>query len=73
MNPYDKLRQDELQKEKENALKRSSLEKQLHKIELRQQELRSVALTALDPAFVRRQLDKCDEEKKQITRMLADL
>ena len=73
MDVYERLRQEKLQKEKENAMKRSSLEKQLHKVELRQQELRGVALTALDPAFVRRQLDKCEEEKKQITRMLADL
>lgn len=73
MNPYDKLRQDELQKEKENAIKRSSLEKKLQKLENQQKELRKVALTALDPAFVRRQLDKCEEEKTQITRMLSDL
>lgn len=73
MNPYDKLRQDELQKEKENAIKRSSLEKKLQKLEAQQKELRKVALTALDPAFVRRQLDKCEEEKTQITRMLSDL
>jgi hypothetical protein len=73
MNPYDKLRQDELQKEKENAIKRSSLEKKLLKLENQQKELRKVALTALDPAFVRRQLDKCEEEKRQITRMLSDL
>lgn len=73
MNPYDKLKQDELQKEKENAIKRSSLEKKLQKLENQQKELRKVALTALDPAFVRRQLDKCEEEKRQITRMLSDL
>lgn len=73
MNPYDKLRQDQLQKEKENAIKRSSLEKKLVKLEAQQKELRKVALTALDPAFVRRQLDKCEEEKRQITRMLSDL
>ena len=73
MNPYDKLRQDEMQKEKEKEMKRSSLEKKLLKLENQQKELRKVALTALDPAFVRRQLDKCEEEKKQITRMLSDL
>lgn len=73
MNPYDKLRQDQLQKEKENAIKRSSLEKKLVKLEAQQKELRKVALTSLDPAFVRRQLDKCEEEKRQITRILSDL
>lgn len=73
MNPYDKLRQDELQKKKEKEMKRNSLEKKLLKLENQQKELRKVALTALDPAFVRRQLDKCEEEKKQITRMLSDL
>lgn len=73
MNPYDKLRQDELQQKKEKEMKRNSLEKKLLKLENQQKELRKVALTALDPAFVRRQLDKCEEEKKQITRMLSDL
>lgn len=73
MNIHERLRTEQQQKEKEKELKRSSLEKQLKKLELRQKDLRSVALTALDPAFVRRQLDKCEEEKKQINQLLADL
>lgn len=73
MNVHEKLKQDQLQHEKEKELKRTSLEKKLLKLEAQQKELRAVALNALDPAFVRRQLDKCDEEKKKITRLLADL
>lgn len=73
MDFYEKLRAEQLQNEKEKQLKRSSLEKQLHKLETRQKELRGVALTALDPAFVRRQLDKCEEEIKQINQVLSSL
>ena len=73
MDIYNKLREERLQKEKESLLKKNSLEKQLKKLEARQEELRKVALTALDPAFVRRQLDKCEAEKKQINQLLSDL
>lgn len=73
MNIHERLRQDQLQQEKEKALKRTSLEKKLHKLEAQQKELRTAALNSLDPAFVRRQLDRCEEEKKRITRLLADL
>lgn len=73
MDIYNKLREEKLQKEKENELKKESLEKQLKKIELKQKELRAIILTALDPAFVRRQLDKCEAEKKQINQLLSNL
>jgi len=71
MNIHERLRSEEEQRQKERELKTKSLEKQLKMWEARQKELRSVGVAALDPAFVRRQLDKCSEEIKRINELLA--
>lgn len=73
MNIYEKLRTEQQQKDKEREMKRTSLEKKLNKIEARQKELRGIVLNSLDPAFVRRELDKCEAEKKQINQLLSNL
>lgn len=73
MNPYEQLAKDRAEKEKEKQAKTLSLEKQLKQWEARQKELRAVALTALDPAFVRRQLDRCSEEIKRINQILSTM
>ena len=73
MNIYERLRSEEEQKRREKELKKASLEKQLKSLETQQKELRNVSATSLDPAFVRRRLDKCSEEITRINRILADL
>lgn len=66
MNPHEKLAKEKADKEK-------SLNKQLKVVEARIKELRNVALTTLDPAFVRRNLDKYTAERKRITDLLSKI
>lgn len=73
MDFYEKLAQERRQKEQEKKLKTASLEKQLKMWQARQDELRKVGSAAIDPAFVRRQLDKCDEEIAKINRIISTL
>lgn len=73
MNPYEQMKKDKAAEDKEKMAKTLSLEKQLKQWQARQKELRGVALTALDPAFVRRQLDKCDKEITKINQILSTI
>ena len=63
--------QKKLDEEKE--FKRHSLEKQYHQWETRRAELRKVSLTALDPAFVRRNIDKCSAEMERISKLIESI
>lgn len=53
--------------------KTKSLERQLKVWEARLKELRGVSGTALDPAFVRRQATKCQEEIKRINDIISSI
>lgn len=73
MDVHNKLKQEAEQKQKEKEAKTKSLEKQLKMWEARLKELRNVGSSALDPAFVRRQADKCSEEITRINRIISTL
>lgn len=70
---YNKILEERRQKEMEKKAKQSSLERQLKMWKTRQAELRNVALTALDPEFVKKQLAKCDSEIEKINRIISTL
>ena len=73
MNPYEVIAKEREAKERAKADKIVSLERQLKVWKTRQKELRYAYSNALDPEFVRRQLDKCDNEIKKINDMLSVL
>lgn len=73
MDVYQKLNEEAKQKAKEKEAKQLTLEKQLKVWKARQAELRKVGPSAIDPAFVRRQLDKCDKEIERINQVLNSL
>ena len=73
MDVYRKLNEEAQQKAKEKEAKQLSLEKQLKVWKARQAELRKVGPSAIDPAFVRRQLDKCDKEIERLNQILNSL
>lgn len=73
MNIHEYLNNEQLQKQREKDLKKASLEKQLKMWQNRQSELRQFGSTAIDPAFVRRQLDKCEKEITKINQIISTL
>ena len=58
MNIHDTLRYREEQLQKEKEAKKANLEKQLNMWTKRRDELRKVGPSAIDPAFIRRSIDK---------------
>jgi len=73
MNIHEYLNNEQLQKQREKDLKKASLEKQLKMWQTRQTELRQFGSTAIDTAFVRRQLDKCEKEITKINQIISTL
>ncbi len=73
MNPYEKIAAEKQLREEENKARILSLEKQLKVWQERQKELRQNYVSALDKAFVRRNLDKCDKEIQKINEVLAKI
>lgn len=73
MNIHERLQNEEAQKAREKDLKQASLEKQYKMWEKRRNELRKIGPSAIDPAFVRRNIDKCSEEMERITKILSTL
>lgn len=70
MNIHDTLRYREQQLQKEKEAKKANLEKQLKMWEKRREELRKIGHSAIDPAFIRRSIDKCSNEIDKILKML---
>lgn len=70
MNIHDSLRYREQQLQKEKDAKKANLEKQLKMWTKRRDELRKVGSSAIDPAFIRRSIDKCSNEIDKILKML---
>ena len=70
---YDKVMQEKFRREEEQRDRIMSLEKQLKVWKTRQAELRQNYISALDKAFVRRNLDKCDKEIQKINEVLAKI
>ena len=68
---YNDYLEERRQKEKEKLAKKNSLEKQLKMWQNRQTELRKIGISAIDQAFVRRQLDKCSDEINRINAILS--
>ena len=73
MNPYEALSKDKAQREEEKRNKMMSLERQLQMWERRRSELRQVGNSALDPNFVRHNIEKCSKEIERITETLSKL
>ena len=73
MDYYAKMAEERKKREEEKKAKTLSLEKQLKMWKARQEELRKIGNSAIDPAFVRRQLDKCDAEISKINRIISTL
>lgn len=73
MNVHDYLKSKDQQAQEEKEAKQQSLEKQLKMWRSRLDELRKVGSSALDPAFIRRQCDKCTAEIDKIVNILSKL
>lgn len=73
MNIHERIAQEVEAKQQEKAFKKTSLEKQLKTWQNRQAELRKIGISALDQAFLRRQLDKCSQEITRINQILSTL
>ena len=73
MDYYAKMAEERKKREEEKKAKTLSLEKQLKMWKARQEEVRKIGNSAIDPAFVRRQLDKCDAEISKINRIISTL
>lgn len=67
---YSHLKAKQLQEDQERALQKAKLEKELAKLTKRRDELRKIGSSAIDPAFVRRSIDKCSNEIDKILKML---
>ena len=70
---YNDYLEAKRQQEKEKLAKKNSLERQLKMWQNRQTELRKIGISAIDPAFVRRQLDKCSDEINRINAILSSI
>jgi hypothetical protein len=70
---YNDYIEEQRQREKEKLAKKNSLERQLKMWKNRQAELRKVGISAIDPAFVRRQMDKCSDEINRINAILSSI
>lgn len=57
-----------MEQEKQDRI--NSLERQRSMWEKRRNELRKVGVAALDPAFIRRNIDKCNKEIEKIDKLL---
>lgn len=73
MNIHERLEAETAQKAKDRDLKQASLEKEYKMWEKRRDELRKVGVSAIDPAFVRRNIDKCNAEMERITKILSTI
>lgn len=73
MNIHERLKSETEQKARERDLKQASLEKEYKMWEKRRNELRKIGPSAIDPAFVRRNIDKCSAEMERITRILSTI
>jgi len=73
MDYYAKIAEERKKREEEKKAKTLSLEKQLKMWKARQEELRKIGNAAIDPVFVRRQLDKCDAEISRINHIISTL
>ena len=73
MDYYAKMAEERKKREEDKKAKTLSLEKQLKMWKARQEELRKIGSSAIDPVFVRRQLDKCDAEISKINRIISTL